>query len=136
MGVVWPKKAAEKHLRRLARQSGIRVHWVKGRDWLHKCEAYEAARMVSIPRPNNQRQYLVGLHEIGHILGPMPNSSRNDWPGTPGQFFMAMEAAAWGWAVEHIDHELYVLIPDPEDFDATVGRGMSSHAWHVAERSA
>lgn len=136
MGVVWPRKDAERHLRRIARKHGIRVHWVKGRNWIHEAEAYEAARQISIPRPHNQRQYLVALHEMGHILGPMPNSSRGDWPGSPGTFLMAMEGAAWGWAVEHMDHDLALLVSSPEDFTASVGRCLASHAWNVADQSA
>jgi hypothetical protein len=127
----WPKKEAEQYLRKLGRKHKVKIHWIKGRDWQYKAAASETARMVDIPRPYNVRQFLVALHEFGHIVGPMPNSRRLDYDMTPGEFKLMMEAAAWAWAMEHVPDTIYHKHVTLRAVAATAGTGLCSHAWSV-----
>lgn len=131
----WKRNVAEVHLRTLCRTHGIAIRYVRGRNWMHLSESSETARQVHIPHPNNARQYLVALHEIGHLLGPIGVSSRNDYPdwGSPMHHILC-EASAWGWAVEHIHTDLDMSI-GYVDFAKTLGRGLLTHSWSMAEHA-
>ncbi len=72
--------AARYQLEDLARENGIEITWIQS--WL-KAVAFVEARMVDIPEPITRPDYMVGLHEFGHVLaGPD-------------------ELAAWRWAHAH-----------------------------------
>lgn len=134
----WRRKDAETYLRSLGRRHHINIRWLVGRDWHEKAEAIVSAaaglRLVRIPRPNNARQFLVALHEFGHILGPLPDDARllADW--STGEWKLASEGAAWGWAMEHIPVDLDLAMTE-DDLKRTVGAGLSTHAWTVAHEA-
>jgi hypothetical protein len=126
----WSRKIAEAHLRRLARKNDIKVRWIKGRNWLVDAEAVITTREVVIPRPNNSRQYLVALHEFGHILGIDHRVLRREIDMTPGEVKLMTEAAAWAWALEHVAPELEEEVL-AEDFKAVLSAAFWSHAWDI-----
>lgn len=70
------------HLKYLAAEHDIEIHWIP--DWRYAA-SYETARYVTIPVPFTEWLYLVGLHEIGHIVGE----------SEPDE---AEEGRAWLWA--------------------------------------
>ena len=84
MPAEWDAEAAEVYLLDLASQHSIEVAWISPDEW-QEAMAFEAARMVYIPAPVDFGQFLVGLHEIGHIVGPPA-------PDEAG------EGRAWLWA--------------------------------------
>ena len=130
----WKRNIARVHLETLAAKHSIAVRWIgPRRDWMEQAGAYESARMVEIPRPHTPGQYLVGLHEIGHLLGPIRYSGRHDscHDSTAGEWMYMAEASAWGWAMEHIHAELEERI-ELRHVAQAVGVSMSTHAWHIA----
>lgn len=134
----WKRKVAERHLLGLARRNGIRVHWLSGPKWHLRAIADSDKGRVSIPKPYSVKQYLVALHEFGHLLGSIPLTARTNVPfvgqeslnATPGAYHLLREMAAWAWAIEHIATELEVLVT-PRHFDAALGHGIASHSWDV-----
>lgn len=129
----WRAGIARVHIETIAGRAGIKVQWKNGRAWLYEAAAYEAAWMVVVPRPHNPAQYLVALHELGHLLGPIKSSGRQDLNTntTPGEYQFLCEASAWAWAVEHVHPDLEHRI-DHKVFRSVIGDGMSTHAWSVA----
>lgn len=91
---------ARAHLVALADEHGIAVSWV--RSW-RDAEAWPSDRCVTIPVIARARDYLVGLHEVGHCLSPQSRrlGDRFDCGGN-----MACEAWAWAWAVDNADPAL------------------------------
>lgn len=129
----WRRNIAEVHLVTIAKRNGIRIEWVKGRDWMEQAGAYEAAKQVDIPHPHTARQYLVALHELGHLLGVLRSTGRGDsqYDTTPGAWIYLNEASAWAWAIEHIHSDLEHLCR-ARDYDRVIGQSMSTHAWTLA----
>lgn len=119
----------------MAREHHISIHWKNGRGWMDKAHTTTSAAadlsIAVIPRPNNARQFLVAMHEFGHILGPLPRSERLSHHWTPGEWELIEEAAAWGWAMEHIPDDLDRAITEL-DFEKTVNHCFGTHAWSVA----
>jgi hypothetical protein len=131
----WKRNVAEVHIRTLARRHGIAIRYLRGRNWMEDAESSESAQLVHIPHPNNARQYLVALHELGHLIGPVGVSTRDEHPDwSSDTFHLITEAAAWGWAVEHIHGDLDRSIAHL-DFAKTVGYGFLTHCWAVAEHA-
>lgn len=133
--IPWRRAEALAQLKRLARDNRIHVHWRNGPGWLNEAMAHTSAsagrRTVVIPRPYNARQYLVALHEFGHLLGPLPEAQRLAHPWTSAEWKLISEGAAWGWAMEHIPDRLDVAIT-AHDLACTAGTGFWTHAWDVA----
>jgi hypothetical protein len=129
----WKRNVATVHLNTIAKRNGIKIRWVKGRNWMEDSGAYEVAKMVYMPRPYTAKQYLVALHELGHLLGTLKSSGRHELnvDSTPGAYIYLAEASAWAWAIEHTHPELEEAIMRG-DYAATVGAGMTSHAWELA----
>lgn len=129
----WPRKLAQEHVKAIARAEGIRIRWVKGPQWMDFCEAYRVARLVSIPTCQNPMQYLVALHELGHVLGPF--QLRHEFPGyTAAAFHLLEEAGADLWSAEHIHDDLDRHIRHAH-VDRAVGMAFASHWWAVAVRA-
>jgi hypothetical protein len=134
----WQRKVAERHLLSIARLNGLKIRWLSGRHWHTEAEAQGTAQRVLIPKPNNQLQYLVALHEFGHLLGPFPIVARPGLPlvnatdigASPGQYALLMEAAAWGWAIEHIANELEFCFT-PKHIEKAAGEPLAAYVWGV-----
>lgn len=124
----FPRKDAEKQLKRLAKSNDIAIRWIAGRNWLYEAEAYARARLVRIPRPNNARQYLTALHEMGHVMTYhlIPSNA------SASERRLMDEAAAWGWAMDHIDHTFERALAE-SDYHAIIGRGFATHCWTASE---
>lgn len=125
----WKRNLARVHLTTLAGREGIKIKWVNGRGWMDKAEAFGVARVVVIPKPYNAVQYLVALHEFGHVLAKMTWADRTGFE--IGEAKMMYEAAAWGWAVTHIHPTLDKLI-DEKHFQRSLGVALATHAWDLA----
>lgn len=125
----WKRGLAKTHLVTLLKLHDIKATWISGPDWLHKSESWFASRMVTIPKPYTPQQYLVALHEIGHILAVIRWADRTGYP--VAEYKLMYEAAAWGWAVEHIHPQLDQRMPE-KTFLRIIGEGFASHAWDLA----
>lgn len=128
----WKRGIAEKHIKALCRSRHIAIRWVNGPKWMDKAESSEKARLVHIPRPYTPQQYLVALHEIGHIEGKITwyNSDEyRDWG--IATIHLVIEASADAWAMEHIHPELLHTMRY-EHVEKTAGVGMAHHIWSVA----
>jgi len=85
--VRFPAARARSHLLSLA-GTRVTVEWIEG-------SIYEAASRpgrwpaVYTPRPTTVLKYLVGLHELGHVMRPHGEGLVN-------------EANAWAWAAENV----------------------------------
>lgn len=79
------KEQMAAHIERLCLEHGIAVegHASGGR-------AYKKERRIKIRPVRSDKTYAIGLHEIGHVLGP--------WQSMPSLF---CEAGAWRWACEN-----------------------------------
>lgn len=102
------RAAATQHLRDLAAEHDIEVSWVRG--WT-KAEAWPMLRAVSIPRIRSARDYLVGLHELGHCLSPHARGLHE-----AGVLYdeISCEGYAWAWAATHADLALAATISAKE----------------------
>jgi len=102
---------AMEHIEELARARKVRVHWVKSR-W--KAEAHVTTRQVWIPRIRSGIDYLIALHEFGHICCRRSRrAADNEWSR---ETEMISESAAWAWAVEQIAPGLRRHLKD-DDWD-------------------
>lgn len=101
---------ARKHLHNIGEVYRVAVHWIETRK---DSEAHVSTRQVWIPRRMRRvADYLIGLHEFGHLLSPLAVTLHN--VGNL-QEEMACEAAAWGWAFENAAPELLELM-DAQDW--------------------
>lgn len=125
----WKRNLARVHLDNLCGRAGIKIKWANGRGWMDAAEAFPVARTVVIPEPYRPVQYLVALHEIGHVLARMSWADRTSYE--IGEAKMMYEAAAWGWAVTHIHPTLDKLITE-KDFQQSLGVALATHAWDLA----
>lgn len=92
-------RAAE-HIIELGRQHRIRVRRVS--TW-EKSGAFRTTRIVYVPREIRRPiDYLCALHEFGHILY-RPSAARHEASAGCIAVEMTCEAAAWGWALKHVD---------------------------------
>lgn len=82
----------EHHVRTLANDGCVLVTWC---DSWHDAEAWVELRSVTLPRIHVAADYLVALHELGHVLAP--DAERlEEAPGMYGR--LVREGAAWAWA--------------------------------------
>lgn len=115
------RQAAWAHLRALATEHHIKMHSAKSR-W--KSEAHLPTRQVWVPKHMRAViDYLVALHEFGHILSPMANHLFANH--MPLERTAAMEAAAWAWAVQAAEPEVFDEMTD-KDW-SLVAQAMVSH---------
>lgn len=97
------RSAAWAHLKQLATDHGIRLHTAKSR-W--RSEAHLGTRQVWVPKHMRAPiDYLIGLHEFGHILSPMAVHLHSNH--MPMERTAAMEAAAWAWAIQAAEPEVF-----------------------------
>ena len=114
------RRAARAHLKRLASDQRIKMHTTQDR-W--RAEADVPSRQVFVPRKMvSALDYLIALHEFGHILSGLGRRIHSDQLLQP---LAAGEAACWAWAVENAEPHLLRLMTE-EDWDE-VGRAMVSH---------
>lgn len=100
MAPTFDRAAARAHLRQLAERYGLTITWVSS--W-GKAISYPAARQVLLPRLRSGRDYLIGLHEIGHCASADSRAlvERFDREGE-----CACEGLAWAWAAANADPEI------------------------------
>lgn len=115
------RRAAWAHLRSLAAEYRIKMHATKPR-WDSECHIN--TRQVWVPRQLRAPiDYLVALHEFGHILSPLANQLISS--NTPLERLTAAEGAAWAWAVQSAEAHLIDLMG--EDDWRQVGTALVSH---------
>lgn len=94
--------AARRHVHDLARQHDVSLHWVEG--W-ERSEAFAGIREVRVPWIRDGQDYLVALHEIGHVVAPgaqaLEETNRTDVFTT-----LALEGLAWAWVAQVADRSL------------------------------
>jgi hypothetical protein len=96
------REVAETHIQNLARRHKIHVRRTK--DWMAS-EADHMTRQIFIPRVfKTGLDYLVALHEIGHLVDTHAEPISYFAPGVGSA--LRDEAAAWAWAVEHARPEI------------------------------
>lgn len=104
-------RAAE-HIIELGRRHTIKVRRVS--TW-EKAAARPDLRVVWVPRVRTKMDYVVALHEFGHVLdrraarlyareGDEPADTANE---------IVMEAAAWAWALKHLDRTVVGEMSEP-----------------------
>lgn len=99
-------RAAE-HITELGKANNIRVRRVSS--W-EKSGAFRATRIVYVAREmDTVMAYLAALHEFGHILYP-PSAKRHERAHADLAVEVTCEAAAWGWALKHVDHHVVPMI--------------------------
>lgn len=99
-----PKLARKmrRHLQAIAREHGVRLHWT---DRWQRGEAFfdpeePTSGMAVVPRIQTPGDYLIGLHELGHILD---ENARRFWNAQNPYEVVLCESAAWAWAGENVD---------------------------------
>ena len=127
----YQRTIAEQHLKAIGKKHGIAIHWIGGRGWIHKAMAYHDGWRVDIPRPYSQQQYLVALHEFGHLLGPITTDSRRTLNITEGDHFLLGEMGAWMWASNNISAGLHEAI-QLDLFVKLVGDALTAHLWDMS----
>lgn len=116
------RRAAWSHLRQLATEQKIKLHPTKAR-W--QAEAHISTRQVFTPRRMTAPiDYLVALHEFGHILSTLANHLMVP-PHPSAEQQAAAEGAAWSWAFSNAEPELLALMTATDW--ALVGDCMVSH---------
>lgn len=83
----------EEHLLELAGTHDLTLRWVSS--W-SRAESFPELREVLAPRCHTGADYLIGLHEVGHVLDPLAVELAKD--GTVRGTLLC-EAAAWSWAL-------------------------------------
>lgn len=91
---------AEAHVRELGHKHAITVRRVS--TW-EKSGAFRVTRIIYIARELAAPiDYLCALHEFGHILY-RPSAMRHEIAHLDIATELTCEAAAWGWAIKHVD---------------------------------
>jgi hypothetical protein len=113
-----------RHLKELAAANDVSLTWIKG--W-ERAEAFPVAREAVLPRIRTGGDYLVALHELGHIL----SFEASLWAHATDPYGIVLcEGAAWAWASANVSPEAVPLLSE-EDWDV-VGQAFSSHAAYVS----
>ena len=111
-------------VRRKLDAHGIRATWI---DSWEKAEAFPNLREAVLPRIRTGTDYLVALHEIGHVAYPDAAIHASD---TGAYGVIACEGAAWAWAAASIPPHLVAQLP--EESWGVIGECFGSHCRHVA----
>ena len=99
---------ARRHVHDLARQHDVEVHWVE--TW-EQAEGFHAIRAVRLPFIESGSDYLIALHELGHVIAP--GAGELEERGAEPFARLAAEGLAWAWAAAFCDTSLL----EPEDWD-------------------
>lgn len=91
---------AHLHLLSLAKKHRIHVTFITTIEDAH---SYPSAREAIVPFPVTGADYLIALHEFGHVASRM--SSRHSDSGTTDKVLVC-EGAAWAWAANNLHPEL------------------------------
>jgi hypothetical protein len=119
------REVAEAHVKKLARRHQIRVRRTK--NWINS-EADFVTRQIFCPAEfRTGLDYLIALHEIGHLMTPDAEPHIFYEPGIAS--VLRDEAAAWGWALEHADPDLIEAMTKTDW--RRVGHCWISHAGRV-----
>lgn len=100
---------ARSHILNAGETYNVLIHWTD-KPYLD-AESDVPTRQVWLPKVRTVVDYLVSLHEFGHILSPLAVTLHNI--GNL-QEEMACEAAAWGWAFENAAPELLDMLTDAD----------------------
>ena len=103
-------KQAERHLRLLRKKYGIERKWIKRWD---RSFALAAPKIVRAPKAKNGIEYLVNLHEMGHLESSTARRYHR-FPSTDLHAEMMREAAAWAWAIAEADPTLLKSVTKKE----------------------
>lgn len=97
------RAAAWAHIDALAAEHSITVRVISGQHG----EAHPTTRQVWVPDLRRPIDYLVALHELGHVCSKsaLRFHDRFDKKGAHADR-AACETAAWSWAVEHVDTDV------------------------------
>jgi hypothetical protein len=95
---------AEEHLYVLAQKHRITLRWMTFGSG--KCPtAHLRTRQVWVPRVRTPQDYVMGLHEIGHVVSRVSRSAavrlEKQGKNGKGEHELVMESAAWGWAIDN-----------------------------------
>lgn len=83
-----------RHLETLAAEHGIDITWTSS--W-RRAEAYPQLSWAVLPTVRRPSDYLIALHELGHIA-----SAHAQTPDFGGPYCdLLCEGASWAWAAEH-----------------------------------
>jgi hypothetical protein len=106
-------------VRQLAADAGLELIMRGG--WT-KAEAWVEERAVRVPAIRSGRDYLVALHELGHILSPHARGLHE-----AGVLYdeISCEGYAWAWAAAHAEPALAIAISAREW--ALAGKGFVSY---------
>lgn len=99
-------RKAEAHLKRLRAEHDIQRVWCK--HW-HRAYAHVSARQVHVPKANTGIDYLINLHEMGHIASSTARRY-TAFPSTDLNAEIMREASAWAWAMLHADPALLLSV--------------------------
>lgn len=122
-------EAAKANLVALAAEHAVSLTWTRSWSYAHSW-AYE--RCATAPVIQRPRDWLVGLHELGHVLNPASRRLNGRWD-CGGE--LACEIWAWAWAIENGDPALLARVPQ-RDWEL-VGQSVASYmAWHGRNRPA
>lgn len=109
------RPAARRHLRALAAEHGVTLEWVSS--W-GLAEAWVEGKVVAVPRIRTGRDYLIGLHELGHCVCPEAVRLHDQFDTLTA---LACEGWAWAWAAANADPE--------------IARGLDPREWRLVASS-
>lgn len=84
------------HLRVVAAEYGVSLHYV---DSWEVAESYPANMTAAVPRISRPRDFLVGMHEVGHCADP---DARKHVDAADVYGILRCEGSAWAWAIHMI----------------------------------
>lgn len=100
----FPADLAWASIDELAAEHKITVRPVSSR---YRSESHIATRQVWVPPQRGPVDYLVALHEIGHIASPEARRQFRHYAELLTlDHELCLEAAAWGWALQAADRRL------------------------------
>lgn len=101
---------AEAHVRQLAERHGILVRRVT--TW-EKAAARPDLRIVWVPKMRTNLDYLIAMHEFGHVLDRRAAKLYNQGGYEDSSTEIVMEAAAWAWGLKHLDRAVVGEMSEP-----------------------
>lgn len=109
----------ETEIRDIAGAHDIRLTWTTS--W-KQAESFPRLRECLVPHVRTGGDYLVGLHELGHVLSPDAYGLTDR---TDSYSLILCEGASWAWAVSMIRPDLLPCLT-PADWD-TAAHCFRSH---------